>query len=587
LMAAQALLERIPGETKMKMGEFMTGDGGGPLMARDNVAQELAVRSNMTTGSSMLSDDEVLALAHGSSVGILRFGIGSVLGAEARVISSELQNAAKSGRSKSLNAYEVCRKALELYLRDSGLGKLSYVVNSRLRRVRSIRSPDRAEFARAVTESCGDLADFVRLVWEGLNFEFSETPRGREVVIYRGVELPEAALESYRNSVGKLISWSMFSSFTEKRDEAEEYGMAWRGGVQVMFELRSALCPRLQNGTYLLHPFAVLRVEVVLGNVVELVEIGLPEPGTAGPLPRQLPGVSRERVRITGLHVAAELGDVRAIARFATHPELINARDPDGWTPLHVAANHGKCEAVKALTSLGADVNVRHESGATPVFMATQQGHLEVVRTLASLGADLNVGKSNGVTPVCIAVQQGHLEIVKALVSLGADVKIRLSDGATPVHFAAEKGHVEMIKALASVGADVNAPLKDGATPLHIAAQEGHLEAVNALALVGGNVNVARCDGAALVLIAALQGELEIVLALASLSADVNVRAKGGATAVFMAAQMGHLEVVRALASLGADVNARIEKGATPLSIAARKGHVNVVKALVALGAEE
>jgi hypothetical protein len=97
-------------------------------------------------------------------------------------------------------------------------------------------------------------------MWEGLNFEFRET-RG-EVVIFRGVELPESALESYRGSVGKLIAWSMFSSFTEKREEAEEYGRAWRGGVSVLFELRSAWCRRLRNGTYLLHPFAVLRVRV-------------------------------------------------------------------------------------------------------------------------------------------------------------------------------------------------------------------------------------------------------------------------------------------------------------------------------------
>jgi hypothetical protein len=165
-----------------------------------------------------------------------------------------------------------------MYLRESGFGRLLYIVNSRLRRVRSIPYPSKDCDLRAVTESCGDLADFGRLVWEGLSFEVRETPRG-EVLLFRGVELPEAALESYRESVGKLIAWSMFSSFTEKRDEAEEYGRAWRGGVPVMFELRSALCPRLGNGTYLQHPFAVLRVEAVTGNAVRLVEGEFDRPG--------------------------------------------------------------------------------------------------------------------------------------------------------------------------------------------------------------------------------------------------------------------------------------------------------------------
>jgi hypothetical protein len=155
---------------------------------------------------------------------------------------------------------------LELYSQESGIGKFFYTVNSRLGRVKSVENPTPDCFVRAVTESCGDLADFGPLVWEGLNFEFSETPK-REVVLFRGVELSEAALESYREIVGKFFTWSMFASFTENREEAEEYGRAWRGGISVLFELRSAWCRRMRDGrTYLLHPFAVLQVEAVAGT---------------------------------------------------------------------------------------------------------------------------------------------------------------------------------------------------------------------------------------------------------------------------------------------------------------------------------
>jgi hypothetical protein len=266
----QTLVEKPPpmiSPEKGQMGDFMKGDGTGPLAVRGNVARELVIRLNIMTGGSMVSDDEVLTLARGASLGILRLGISCGLGAQARVISSELQSAAKLGKSKSLVAYDLCRKALELYLRENGIGGFFYILNSMLRKVQSIRSPNRAEFAGAVTEACGDLSDFIRLVWDGLNFEFGETPR-REVVIFRGVELPEAVLESYRKSVGELFTWSMFSSFTEEREKAEEYGRSWRGGVEVLFELRSAWCRRLRNGTYLLHPFAVLRVEAVVGSTV-------------------------------------------------------------------------------------------------------------------------------------------------------------------------------------------------------------------------------------------------------------------------------------------------------------------------------
>jgi hypothetical protein len=204
------------------MGEVMRAEGSGPLVLRDKVDRGVAIRSNTTTGGSMLNDDEVLALARSASQTIFRFGCACGLGDQAQLISNELQNAGQSRKSKSQRAYEVCRRALELYSRESGIGKLFYIVNSRLLTVKSIRSLTRAEFQRAATDSCEDLADFVRLVWEGLNFEFPEAPRG-EVVLYRGVELSGSALESYRGSVGHLFTWSLFASFTESREVAEDF----------------------------------------------------------------------------------------------------------------------------------------------------------------------------------------------------------------------------------------------------------------------------------------------------------------------------------------------------------------------------
>jgi ankyrin repeat protein len=415
---------------------------------------------------------------------------------------------------------------LEWYSRESGIGKLFHFLNGRLRKVKSIRAPTRAELVRAVTESCGDLAPFVRLVWEGLNFEFRETAM-REVVLYRGVELPEAALESYRCLVGRMFTWSMFSSFTEEREEAEERGRAWRGGVPVLFELRSAWCRRLRNGIYLLHPFAVLQVEAVVGNAVKLVEVELVEPGLVAPLPAQRPGVIPKGGRQTELHAAAAYGDVRTIARLATRPELIDGRDAGGWTPLAYAASDGKTEAVKALAALGADVNVQTNGGATPVYVAAQDGHLEVVKALASLGADVNVPDIEGATPVMVAAQQGYLEVVNSLASIGANVKIPKRSGATAVYFAAQSGHLEVVKALVSVGADVDAPMNDGSTPVFIAACQGHLEVVKALASLGAKVDAPTKLGVTPIRVAAQQGHLEVVKALSSLGASLNV-AKGG-----------------------------------------------------------
>jgi ankyrin repeat protein len=389
-----------------------------------------------------------------------------------------------------------------------------------LRRLKSIRDPSRDGDFRSVGISCGDLADFVRLVWEGLNFEFRETPKGKVVVIYRSVELSEAALESYRESVGRMFAWAMFSSFTEERDKAEGYGVAWRKGVPVIFELRSAWCPRLWDGTYLLHPFAVLQVEAVVGNVVKIVDVELLEPARVTELPGQREDVVPMEGEWTKLHVAAKCGDIRAIAKLATRPEVVNARAKSGSTPLAIAVHTGKTEAVKALASLGADVNMSVSARVTPILMAVLSGHLEMVKVLASLGANVNAAMSDGTTPVDRAAEDGYLEVVVALASVGANLNVPVCNGATPIHIAARRGHVEVVKALASLGANVNFPMHNGATPVFIAAERGHVEVVKALASFGTNVTAPMNDGCTPALIAARNGHFETVRALAALGAQ-------------------------------------------------------------------
>jgi hypothetical protein len=99
------------------METFMDGDETGVLVLNDRVARGMVIRSDATTGGSMLSDDEVLALAHSASLGIVRFGRACGLGGQASMIAKELQGLAKggaSGKSTSLLAYDVCRKALEV-----------------------------------------------------------------------------------------------------------------------------------------------------------------------------------------------------------------------------------------------------------------------------------------------------------------------------------------------------------------------------------------------------------------------------------------------------------------------------------------
>jgi ankyrin repeat protein len=309
-----------------------------------------------------------------------------------------------------------------------------------------------------------------------LNFEFPETPRG-EVVIFRGVELSEAALESYREIVGRFFTWSMFASFTENREEADEYGRAWRGGILVLFELRSAWCRRLRNGTYLLHPFAVLQVEAVAGNVVKLVEVEGLEPGLVSPLTARRPRVVAGDGK-TELHAAGRDGDIRAIARFANSREFLNAGDESGSTPLHVAAGYGQTEAVRALVWFGAEVNRSTSDGATPVFFAAQEGNELMLVVLVSLGADVNTATNKGCAPVYIASQNGNVSMVQLLVSLGANVNTTMGEGWTPLMMASGCGWVAVVAELLKAGASPEARTSNGVTALDVARAQGQTAVV-------------------------------------------------------------------------------------------------------------
>jgi hypothetical protein len=136
------------------MGQFMEGDRPGPLVLDDTASLGLAIRSNTTTGGSILSDDEVLTLGRSSPRRILGSGATWGLCFAAQEFSKELRSAANREGSKSQRACEICRKASELYSRESGFGRLLYIVNSRLRKVSSIPYPSRDCYLRAVTESC-------------------------------------------------------------------------------------------------------------------------------------------------------------------------------------------------------------------------------------------------------------------------------------------------------------------------------------------------------------------------------------------------------------------------------------------------
>jgi len=85
---------------------------------------------------------------------------------------------------------------------------------------------------------------------------------------------------------------------------------------------------------------------------------------------------------------AAAQGDlvtVRAILR--SEPDLVEARNEEGWTPLHEAARGGYVAVAGLLLEHGANANAGDVSGATPLHAALRAGETRMVRLLLAHGA--------------------------------------------------------------------------------------------------------------------------------------------------------------------------------------------------------
>lgn len=199
-----------------------------------------------------------------------------------------------------------------------------------------------------------------------------------------------------------------------------------------------------------------------------------------------------EAAAYTGLHAAAWRGDVAAIARGASRPAALEARDAHGRTPLHVATFARQRAAVKALLAAGADPaaleNDRYDAvtiaavaddeatlavllagGAsarlitsrydgTALIAAAHLGHEGVVRQLIRAGAPLDHVNNLHWTALIESIVLGdggarHQATLKALLDAGASTTLADREGRTPLALARDRGYVAMVRMLEAAGA--------------------------------------------------------------------------------------------------------------------------------------
>lgn len=86
---------------------------------------------------------------------------------------------------------------------------------------------------------------------------------------------------------------------------------------------------------------------------------------------------------------AAENGELEILQKLLkTQPDLVHAKDSDGYSPLHRAAYGNHISCISLLLSYGAKVTAKTELGWTPLHSACNWNNYNVAARLLAAGAD-------------------------------------------------------------------------------------------------------------------------------------------------------------------------------------------------------
>jgi uncharacterized protein len=198
------------------------------------------------------------------------------------------------------------------------------------------------------------------------------------------------------------------------------------------------------------------------------------------------PGAA-EIARYTGLHAAAQRGDLAALKQALAAKADVNARDPHGRTPLHVATFARQRDAIRALAKAGADLGTLENDRYDAVTIAAVADDEESLRVLLELGASakLTTSRYDG-TALIAAAHLGHDGVVRQLIQAGAPL-----DHVNNLHWTAliesivlgngGPRHVATLRALVEAGASTKLTDREGRTPLALAQARGYAEMVTLL----------------------------------------------------------------------------------------------------------
>lgn len=201
---------------------------------------------------------------------------------------------------------------------------------------------------------------------------------------------------------------------------------------------------------------------------------------SAGFATAQVAPSAPEIAAYSGLHRAAQDGDVAAVARLAAAGADLEVRDSRGRTPVHVATFASEDAALRALAEAGADMNALEGQAYDAVTIAAVADDPDLMSLAIELGNDpgLTTSPYDG-TALIASAHLGHDEVVRRLIAAGAPLDHVNNLGWTALIEAVILGdggprHQRIVRALLDAGADRELVDRQGRTPLDLAVIAGH-----------------------------------------------------------------------------------------------------------------
>lgn len=206
----------------------------------------------------------------------------------------------------------------------------------------------------------------------------------------------------------------------------------------------------------------------------------------AGPWPAQaqVPPSTSEISAYTGLHKAANTGDLDQLNALLRNGPDLERRDGRGRTALHIAAFASHEAVVRALAQAGADVDAFEHQAYDIVTIAAVANDLDMLDTALEVGTNPgNITSPYIGTALIAAAHLGHHEVVQRLIDAGAPLDHVNNLGWTAMIEVVVLGdggenHVNSLRALLDAGANKLIADYQGVTPLDHARRRGFFEMV-------------------------------------------------------------------------------------------------------------